>query len=439
MRLASPAIEPPLRERLGLLSLSEVVEEVLSAGSEPTTATTCDDARASELSGRLRSWDFAAAASAVLGADAGRGDTALLAPPRHLRVEAIAAALRPYTVTLMRTLRTRLLHRQGGTDVTTPEAAAADAPWFIHRGTREVLLLAVPPLGLPLEHVLGQAVCELLGCRPPASLTPLLAVPPADAAAILPLLRVAPPLQWASASAVGASGTPCSAADEAMLQLRPLRTFFAGEVVAVDATQLGAPADGLVYAEVDVPHAPQPAATAGRRASGQIALRVGGSRAVMHVLPLKVHSFRSQRALSEQAAPAQQEVRAADGASPDAPAAQPAARSSAELVEAVSSVLRQAGVPVGLETEQLLEVNLRLQDELASARADLEERCIEGSKMREQIESSERITTCQICFQRRVNIALHGCGHLMCSTCAAHVERCPYCRGELTGSTQMRW
>ena len=165
----------------------------------------------------------------------------------------------------------------------------------------------------------------------------------------------------------------------------------------------------------------------------------------MHVLPLHVHSFRSRRELGDHTS-----QRGGVHAAADAPTetqlpaaewqpAQPAARSSAELVDAVASVLKQAGVPVGLETEKLLEANLRLQEEVTRGRADLEDRCIETSRMREQIDTNERTTTCQICFQRRVNIALHGCGHLMCSICAAHVERCPYCRGELTGSTQLRW
>ena len=35
--------------------------------------------------------------------------------------------------------------------------------------------------------------------------------------------------------------------------------------------------------------------------------------------------------------------------------------SSSELVDAVSSVLREAGVPMGLETSELLQTNLRLQ------------------------------------------------------------------------------
>eukprot|EP00966_Prymnesium_polylepis_P152138 3514380-Prymnesium_polylepis.1 len=60
-----------------------------------------------------------------------------------------------------------------------------------------------------------------------------------------------------------------------MLQLRPLRVYFTGEVVAIEAAQVGA-SEGYVYAEIDSP--PHDAPSGG----GQIALRVGGARALVH-------------------------------------------------------------------------------------------------------------------------------------------------------------
>ena len=231
-----------------------------------------------------------------------------------------------------------------------------------------------------------------------------------------------------------------------MLQLKPLRAYFAGEVVAIEAAQLGA-SDGYVYAEVDRPllTAREQRATGASNLEAQLALRIGGARAVMHVLPLHVHSFGSRRRAPLGIISAGLEGDSAEGASASAPvqtpSEQPAAptRSSAELVSAVASVLRQAGVPVGLETQQLLESNLELKREVTQIRSDLEERSIEANRARETIEANERVMTCQICFQRRVNIALHSCGHMLCSQCGQHVERCPYCRGEITGSTRLRW
>lgn len=106
---------------------------------------------------------------------------------------------------------------------------------------------------------------------------------------------------------------------------------------------------------------------------------------------------------------------------------------------AVASVLQQAGVPVDLNTEQLLASNLRLKKELGQLRADLEARCIEISAAQQTIEANERCLVCQICFQRRVNVALQDCGHMLCSQCNLHMDRCPFCRGDLTGCTLLRW
>ena len=116
--LASAALEAPLRARLQLRALSAHVREVLvrqerckpkafrcgnsfeevlptaapdlvsegwaleslwrqAPGHEPTIETTTDDARAMELTQRIHSMDFAAAAAALLGADAGQRDPTL--------------------------------------------------------------------------------------------------------------------------------------------------------------------------------------------------------------------------------------------------------------------------------------------------------------------------------------------------------------------------
>ena len=71
--------------------------------------------------------------------------------------------------------------------------------------------------------------------------------------------------------------------------------------------------------------------------------------------------------------------------------------SSAELVEAVSAVLRRAGVPLGLETTELLEANLALKTALGASRADLDEQALETTRCREQLEAMERVITCQVC------------------------------------------
>ena len=480
--------------------------------------------------------DFATAASRLLAAHAGWRDRDLVATPRGLRAEAISLALRAYRVTLVRTLCTRLQLTSSGEDVTAEapsddgsgagsgaagaastsatssahnSAAAHDDAWYVDRKGSELLLLATAPAGLSREQLLAQAVCEVLGVDAPTSLAPLLAVDASQAAATLARLRVPPPPhwatacmrsprrlhssqvppppQWAAASAVGSAGTPCTTEDEALLQLRPLRAYFAGEVVCISASQLGISAggdeaDGYVYAEVDVA---VPAATApqadGRGGGGffdsgggalsrmppgmppgmpsgpMVALRVGGQRARMQCLSLQVHSFRSIRRERAEASGTTAVGVAVGGRAPGADGAMPGVMpgsstgarpgvptggpSSAELVEAVSAVLRRAGVPLGLETTELLEANLALKTALITSRSKLEEQALETTRCREQLEAMERVITCQVCMTRRVDTLLGGCGHLLCATCARQVgERCPYCRAVVTGQMmRMRW
>ena len=114
----------------------------LTPGSEPARATTTEetseiisprvgDLRAGELTARIRSLNFAAAASALLGADSGWRDTSLAAPPRRLRTEVIHSTLRPFTVSLTTRLRTRLVLVATGEDVTADGGEApASQPCF---------------------------------------------------------------------------------------------------------------------------------------------------------------------------------------------------------------------------------------------------------------------------------------------------------------------
>ena len=449
VHLASDALDPPLRAKMQLRKLSDVVIERLAPGFEPRIEGTTDDLSATELTSRIRSMDFAAVASTLLGAHAGWRDASLTAPPRTLRTDAITNALRPYTVTIVTRLQTRLVLASDGSDVTRDDIGGGDEPWHVERMSSEILVLATLPDGLSHELVVSHAVCEILGCDAPPSLAPLLAAPPSRALATLDRLRHQPPPQWAVARASGAPGTPCSAEDEAMLQLVPMRPYFAGEVVAVDALNLGGGSDdgGRVYAEVDVPPPPS-----GRR--DHIALRVGSGRALLQCLPLHVHSFRSQRKAAEAedadaanvpASQASNDAATTGGASATngvggSGGSAPSGPSPAELVDAVSSVLRRAGVPIGLETAKLLDANLALQAELSTYKLELEERTIEAGKAKRELESTKRGVTCQICMERKVEIALNACGHMLCAQCVGRIDSCPFCRRELvTGTTRLRW
>ena len=121
-------------------------------------------------------------------------------------------------------------------------------------------------------------------CAAGPSLAPLLGA--GAPTALLPHLRAPPPRQWADASVAGTPGAPLDAADEALVQLKPLRAFFAGEIVAVQSD------GGYKFAAIDVARAADAPADEARQ---PVALR---APELVHVSPLSLYSFRSQRHFS---------------------------------------------------------------------------------------------------------------------------------------------
>ena len=122
----------------------------LAPGFEPRVDGTTEELEAHELTNRMRSMDFAAASGSLLGGHAGWRDNNLNAPPRALRTEAINTKLRPYTVTIVKELRTRLVLASDGSDVTITDSSSkeGDEPWHVEPMSNEILLLAKQPDGL---------------------------------------------------------------------------------------------------------------------------------------------------------------------------------------------------------------------------------------------------------------------------------------------------
>ena len=158
----------------------------------------------------------------------------------------------------------------------------------------------------------------------------------------------------------------------------------------------------------------------------------------MHVSPLSLYSFATQRlppsgpssatcASSAAGAPADEPTAAE---APPPPPPPPPALDSAQLMEAVASVLARANVPLDADQKQLMQKNLQLRDELRAAQAELATAQREVTQFRDTYE-------CQICFANKVDALIDGCGHLICRACVQPMvdstgNRCPFCRSEFT-------
>ncbi len=221
--------------------------------------------------------------------------------------------------------------------------------------------------------------------------------------------------------------------------LKPLRAFFAGEVVAVQAAE--GEGGGYRYAVVDVARPVDAPADEARR---PLALR---SPELIHVSPLAVYAFASQRppppvggaavraaAASGAAAPSQPGS-SADGAADSSPPPppQPAALDSSQLLEAVAGVMAKAGTPLDAERRQLLQDNVQLRDELKQARTELAKAKREASDYKDSFD-------CQICYARKVDVLINECGHTLCHVCVQSVNaRCPFCRKEFDTASRFYW
>lgn len=424
LQAASPALSLEVRAALKVRRLSEAVREELSR--EASDLEPVELARAEELGLRIRGAGFARAAAALLASEAARRDPALQAAPQRLRPEAIVEALAPYRVVIVPRIQTRLRAVPSDEAVGVAGEGPSSA-WFILPAST-IFLEARPRCGTSHEELLSLAVLALLQTEPPATLAPLLSCAASDLDDALSLLRYAPPARFEAAASQCTPGTPVSAADEPLLQLKPLRPLFTAEVVAVDAP---APGSGRVYALVD---------GVGERGDARAAvnLRVGGGQ-TRAVLPLSVFSFRSLRLPLGDAVPLAEDAggpshEAAGGEGAPAPAAAPGSGvGPGALVAAVESVLAQANVPLGLERKEMLARNLQLQEELKMSRRELQGALREAKAASDELGELKESNTCQICLSRRVDALLVGCGHLLCRQCVATItasgnNRCPFCR-----------
>jgi sacsin len=409
LRFVHPALaaDVALCARLGVPALEAVVVEALAAADNNVA---CDELTATPLgsapslaraaaAARLRAPEFAAAAAAAAAAASAPAMAGLshAAATAHVAAKLGAAAT---SLTFVRDLRTRLLLLPRREDVT--RASACDdggasgglrRPFFACRDSSR-LLVAQPSPHVPPAEALSAAISAELGAPSPLPLAPLLCCAPealpALAAALISESRGGGDDDDGDDAGAGTTtggacepGAPVSAAHAALLQLRPLRPFAAGETCAwqppLPAAEAAAAAalarasgasavpPPLRYARVVADARPSPG-----EAVFSVAVEVGPSD-TRRVLSTELRSFRASGAHaggSEQRDGVAAPSSAAEGA-PAGDAPPPAAQSvsPAEAAAAVRSLLAAADVPLDLERGAMLTQLLALQGELRAARA----------------------------------------------------------------------
>jgi rubrerythrin len=99
---------------------------------------------------------------------------------------------------------------------------------------------------------------------------------------------------------------------------------------------------------------------------------------------------------------------------------------AASLVHGVQSMLKRVGLPLSLDTQELMGQNLQLKTELAQMQESKHKLEAELKNSKEEVSQAFQ---CQICQVSSVNHVLDQCGHTVCGDCLPNLRnRCPYCR-----------
>jgi len=232
-----------------------------------------------------------------------------------------------------------------------------------------------------------------------------------------------------SAGQLGALLTP---GDFSAARLLPLRRYVAGELVAVRM-----PAGQLRYARIVADSGP-PSGAAVYRATVEIA--PGKFRDILssEIMGFDSNTTGEGKLVADEAplsgplatglpgperSPLQRDQQPSSARSP-------AAASPDEVFQAVRSMLTAAGVVLDSESSDLLEQSLVLRQQLQATKEQLKSSVSQKAQMEEDAAQVRAAWQCRICLQREVNTVMVGCGHVLCSDCAAAMPRrsCPFCR-----------
>jgi sacsin len=466
MRATHTLLPLHLASRFGVPKLSEVVVESVDPAFEPV-AVSSDDAEG--WTSLLSSRDFANGVARV-----GGNHNVLLEGAEVCRL------LSPYRVRVVKSIRTRFTHTSGR-DLTKQ----SDGSQIFVDAAESVIYLAEWPEFVRGEELLAQAVSHALKQPTVLPLGPLLRC--VDTSSIAPLLQVLHIADTAGEGRRGVAGTPVLPVDQELLQLRPLREYHHGEVVAWRdedrvmryatvvswKTESAASGDGGDSS----PTAAGSSAGGAAAAAGllqRIELRVDDQESqVRALLATEVFSFRSNRGrrrgpvaadgegrrsfgsgtaasggdehglYDPEPEPEPTEAAAAGSVSPAAALASPRTTASrpvpaAEVSRAVRDLLAMLDVPVSLDQQQLLQAKLQMQEQLSEAQREL--KTLRGglTTAEEQLEKYKEAFTCQICMDRNADVALVRCGHRFCNECMGRLQasnpnqKCAYCRQEYT-------
>jgi len=499
-----PSIEEPAATGMGIPRLSEVLIETLvpKASLEEVSSESIERLQRSLA---LSAVQKALVALVVASANSARGErifgssstgqgsisgagAGVGAGAAGLSIE-LQSIIGTVTLRNVRSLSTRLLFKDGRKSRKDQfSLTLQDSVSFYHhdKGTTAagngIIYINSEAIKAPITAELACALSLCRACGVSVALAPSMALlftaAAADVPRLLLSLRVGTSSSQHASSVRGQPGELVSEEDSTLLELKPLRTFRVGEVVAYQCDNSGVVVGaagaagegdgGDEHLEMRYGHILD-VGTFGEGSLRWISVRTGPSSSsspgVVSVLATSLYSFISARDVGAGAGlksrasnpQAQSQFRLEHATADDlgddglemsskstrsiaapvtAVTIEPVGRS--ELLGAVSSLLSRAKVPVSLEQKEMMDrileldaANKRLQNDLVQERQSL----LEASNLQRRTQAAMK---CQICLTNEVSHVLTPCGHTLCGPCSSQLpqQKCPYCRGRIQNAVK---
>ncbi|ETW06282.1 hypothetical protein, variant [Aphanomyces invadans] len=415
LHVVHPRVGPAICHHLRVPNLTAAVVEVLAPSFVPDRVHDT-----TELTARLRSPEFSAGLQQIIQASDFPGPAA----------GALDLPLWPlFTVVGVRDIPTRYVVASTGQDVTSSDSRPSKL--FFVDADRHLMYVRTEPPAVSLVHAVALGVQHALHglLKDSLPVVALLQTAGGDPTNMLRSLglRTAPDAD-ATRGQVGCRLVPF---DKDRLELKPMRTFTEGEVVAVEANQ------AYVYAVV----------------CGEKAVEVSGIQQVLvrtsssttrWMRSTHVYSFKSERrprgtAPSSATTPRATRASVAPGAvaaippSPDAPPLPPAILDH-HVIDAVNGLLARLNLRLSAPYESLVADVMQLQQRVAAAEqsnAAMADRLNDALQVNNDLVDS---FVCSICLEHHVDRVLVPCGHIFCHHCTHRIapRKCPVCRHVFT-------
>ncbi|KAJ0897057.1 putative transcription factor C2H2 family [Helianthus annuus] len=279
------------------------------------------------------------------------------------------------------------------------------ALYYVDR-SNTCMLIAEPPSYVSVFDLVAIVVSHVLGSPVPLPIASLFLCPQDSETELVNVLKLSSGEREMDSGTVS-PGREILPQDAMQVQLKPLRPFYKGEIVAWQSEN----GEKLKYGRIteDV-----------RPTTGQAHYRL-----CLETSPQKTETIISSHvfwfgnfSMACNSTTYRHTIKELEhGRVPDN-----------EFVEAVDGRLSIAGINMDTDNQRLHQKTLSLQERLDESQAALVLEQKKSEMARKEVDTAEVGLLCRICLTNKIDSTVVPCGHVLCHQCLSLVSRCPFCR-----------